>query len=584
MKPSVLIWFLLMAFSFAGCHRPSPVEETAYVPSRHLAAIDTLMQSQPDSALTLLLDSTMDDPYYQLLVSEALYKNDYTQTNRAKLLEAMAYFDSIGEPFLAARCHYMNGVGYYEMDSVVPACAEYLKALETMEEHYEEKEFVGYKAKIMALINTHLCSLFSNQYLDEPAIYFGKHALTYYRHYDDEPWHTAWVLCRIGARYETIEQYDSADYYFNKALEILPDTNNMTYRDLIASKAFLSYNQNKETDKALKDLYCILDRSESCAEYLSRCMIIGEFYYQKKMWDSAWIYFDTVFNSIQNTDVKIVSAQRLRDICLKTGDALLLNNYTLYLSQQAKTSAFQVSVNSQLTELYHLFVKNKNTNNRQEKLLKKGNIIIASLFFTALITAIFLFSNTKKLAKERHQKIAIENNLETEKRAHQMQQLALSGRLRRSNEKLKKVSQQLENYVASKNVISENKPLVLDYNAFKQEPVCLEILEEVKDKNFKPKIDYLIYKKCALTKEQVEARMNAADQHLGCFTVRIRKLYPELTKEDACYCCLYLLGLNEADIAALMQRAYSTVCERQRKIKRILKTQEDLFVALRGIV
>ena len=561
-----------------ACVKPPTSDRTA---SPELASIDTLMQSQPDSALTVLLDSTMDDPYYQLLVSEALYKNDYAQANRTELLEAMAYFDSIGESFLAARCHYMNGVGYYEMDSVVPACAEYMKALETMEEHFKEKELVGYKAKYMALINTQLCSLFSNQYLDEPSIYFGKHALTYYRQYAAEPWHIAWVLCRIGSRYETMELNDSADYYFNRALETLPDTNNMTYRDLVASKAFLSYNQEKETDKALKDLYCILDRSESSVEYLSRCMLIGEFYYQKMMWDSAWIYLDTVFNSIQNTDVKIVSAQRLRDICLKTGDALLLNNYTLYLSQQAKTSAFQVSVNSQLAELYHLFV---NKNNRQEKLLKKGNIIIASLFFTALITAILLFFNTKKLANERHQKIAIENNLETEKRAHQMQQLALSGRLRRSNEKLKKVSQQLENYVASKNVISENKPLVLDYNAFKQEPVCLEILEEVKDKNFKPKIDYLIYKKCALNKEQVEALMNAADQHLGCFTVRIRKLYPELTKEDACYCCLYLLGLNEADIAALMQRAYSTVCERQRKIKRILKTQEDLFVALRGIV
>lgn len=35
-----------------------------------LSAIDTLMQSQPDSALTLLLDEPTDEPYYQLLLSE----------------------------------------------------------------------------------------------------------------------------------------------------------------------------------------------------------------------------------------------------------------------------------------------------------------------------------------------------------------------------------------------------------------------------------------------------------------------------------------------------------------------------------
>jgi hypothetical protein len=35
-----------------------------------LSAIDTLMQSQPDSAWTLLLDEPTDEPYYQLLLSE----------------------------------------------------------------------------------------------------------------------------------------------------------------------------------------------------------------------------------------------------------------------------------------------------------------------------------------------------------------------------------------------------------------------------------------------------------------------------------------------------------------------------------
>ena len=167
------------------------------------------MQSRPDSALTLLLDSIMNDPYYQLLLSEALYKNDYQQANRTELLATMAYFDSLSgrdgvhsvstnDAFLAARCHYMNGVGYYETDSVVPACAEYLKALEIMENHFKEKDFVGHKAKFMALTHTHLCGLFSDLYLHEQAIYFGKLSLAYYQKYKAESWYIAWVLDNNG--------------------------------------------------------------------------------------------------------------------------------------------------------------------------------------------------------------------------------------------------------------------------------------------------------------------------------------------------------------------------------------------------
>ena len=89
--------------------------------------------------------------YAHLLLSELLYKNDYKQTNRQDLQKAVAYFDSLvwlsppfkgvpeGRgiktnlsnqnntiPFLTARAHYINGVGYYERDSLVEACKEYL--------------------------------------------------------------------------------------------------------------------------------------------------------------------------------------------------------------------------------------------------------------------------------------------------------------------------------------------------------------------------------------------------------------------------------------------------------------------------
>ena len=74
-------------------------------PIAELAAIDSLMWHQPDSAFALLLDfasSTKADSldvfnghYCQLLISELLYKNDYGQSNREALLNGVVYFDSL---------------------------------------------------------------------------------------------------------------------------------------------------------------------------------------------------------------------------------------------------------------------------------------------------------------------------------------------------------------------------------------------------------------------------------------------------------------------------------------------------------
>ena len=137
-------------------------------PQTHeLSQIDTLMWHHPDSALAVMMEfagseaadsmDVFEGHYCQVLIAELLYKNDYGQSNRKEVLKAVHYFDSIvgmdvadargkadargasvqrRDAFLAARAHYMNGVGFYERDSVVAACGEYLKALEMVETHF----------------------------------------------------------------------------------------------------------------------------------------------------------------------------------------------------------------------------------------------------------------------------------------------------------------------------------------------------------------------------------------------------------------------------------------------------------------
>ena len=104
------------------------------LPSR-LVSVDSLMQRDPQAALDSLVGGTLSGTdlgdYYTLLVSEALFKTYNKQQMRGGLMEAVRAFDSLhalypgsdGYALLSARSHYINGVGYYENDSLVPACS-----------------------------------------------------------------------------------------------------------------------------------------------------------------------------------------------------------------------------------------------------------------------------------------------------------------------------------------------------------------------------------------------------------------------------------------------------------------------------
>ena len=73
---------------------------------------------------------------------------------------------------------------------------------------------------------------------------------------------------------------------------------------------------------------------------------------------------------------------------------------------------------------------------------------------------------------------------------------------------------------------------------------------------------------------------SAVDLHFDNFTTRLKAKYPDLTNDDIDYCCLYLLGLKDADVSALMQKEYSTIRYRRSKIKNILKTDISITEAL----
>ena len=608
MKQRAQIAILLVAVVLAACNRPvetrfiaspDPNVSPAAIASPELSAVDSLMWQRPDSALMRLLpwfdtccgdaarhvSTAYNDHYAHLLLAELLYKNDYAQTNRTELQHAVAYFDSLVQTktpapsitFLDARAHYINGVGYYERDSVVEACKEYINALETMEGRFSKKELVGKKAKFMALTYTHLTLLFSDLYLHEQAIYFGQLSLSFYQKYNAALWHIAWMLNEIGSNYDVMEKLDSADCYYRKANNILGDTSTLMYRNIVAHQAYLEYKKDcHKAEAAVSSLIHLLSEAESDREKMTRYSYIGEILFHENQVDSAWMFLSIVFQKAPDIGLKKQAAERLVEICKVQQRNTGILEYADFLVPFANQEENKSEIKSQLTELYKTFIQERleRQHHKEAKMhIIRTLAIIVGMFFVILLISLLYHKN-------RRHKQKLEILIESERQAHKIQQAALSGRLKRSNAALKEHNKTILTLNSSPSPFRENNSTM----NYEEEPICQSILALCNDKKnpIKSTVPVAAYADIALNDTQKAQLKDAAMQHYGSLFEKLKQQYPALKEKDFQYCYLCLFGLDNVQIAVLLQNSVSTIWEREKRLKKILGSEDRIAIILRG--
>ena len=592
---------------------PDPLSKGEGLTHEALEGIDSLMWWRADSALTVMLEfagsetadslDVFEGHYCQVLVAEVLYKNDYGQSNRKDLLKAVRYFDSIvnvadgrnadargasvqgRNAFLAARAHYINGAGFYEHDSIVAACGEYLKALEVVETHFPGIETrhgtslqPNHLPRFMALTYGRLGDLFSKQYMQEPAIICYKKALIFNSIEPTSPNGTAKTWSLLTKQYYKINQLDSAKYCLDESLRLLYDTNNMIYRDLISLSAVIYFDENRGGEEPVNDLKRMAVQSPTEDEKLTRYNTIANIYYLTNQYDSALVYFTQVFENKGDAAMKRSAARFLRDIYHSRGDTLMATQYAVY---QAENAVLQAESNAQVSKLNELFQQHlqweqeRAEAERQQaaRLRRNRMIVVACVLVVVAALSAWLFYRRKM----KQQRDEASQQMEAVQEAHRLEKASMSGRLKKSNQELRELKDQMRQQAGNGAPKQEAQA-----ESFNDEPICRLIMERVNEGQFKAQMDCKLYQDYALGKEQVMALREAADRHFNQFTVRLAKAYPNLTKGDLDYCCLYLLGLSDADVSALMQRAYNTVSERSRKLKGIFGSEESLSTTLCG--
>ena len=539
------IVLLLLLYHFASCNsktqvpEPEVAEQSRNVegPSHELSAIDSMMWKQPDSALSMLQEfvvspeaealDTFDGHYCQVLISELLYKNDYEQTNRKELLQAVAYFDSImqvPEPvegpsfernaFLTARAHYINGVGYYENDSAVEACKEYMKALEIMEDHFKEKDLVGDKAKFMAFTYTRLTDVYSDLYLHKQAIFFAQLSMPYYQKQNNDSWQISRMLYEIGSNYDLLNQLDTADYYYLNAIKILDDTNSLVFRDIMVLRSLLFYKKDRQQEITLSQLFQLLNQSNSEGEYLSRCLTIGEVYYYEKQLDSASYYLKTVYCNSKSAASRKQAAEWLVEICKSQGKESDILEYADFLVPFANQEENNSAIKSQLTELYNIFRQGVSERQHQRIVRKNAQwtaVAICGLLFIIFSIAWLYHKNKKKL-------------------------------------------HYIESQKPEEPAKAQNRLL-----AFMEEPICQAIVQSVQGQNIKRLATPKAFPELVLTDAQLQQLSMAAKRHFTPIEILLEqhglKAKPVLVN----LCQIYLLGMDEKQAAILLDRDYSSV-------------------------
>ena len=459
---------LYMLLTLASCHEPVETRHGMSLQpdvSSELVFIDSLMWYHPDSAFchighyfkpngdnvsTISTRTEYDRHYAYLLLAELLFKNDYPQTNRPALLQAVRYFDSLTftlndtpsptrliagtDPlsltrndnivFLAARAHYMNGVGFQEQDSVIEAYSEYIRALEIMENHFpivETRHGTSLQniniPRFMMLIYCRLGGLFSNQYMQEPALYCFKKALAFNRLEPVFPDDYSNSLYFIGLQYDKLQQWDSAKYYYDEALRLLPDTSNWLFKVLMSSKANLNYTSSENVEPSVSDLKRIAAKTDSY-EKPWHFFLIGQIYYYENLYDSALVYLEPTFEQSKNIETKALVAKFLHDIYHSRGDTLKASQYAVYHAEHTEQERVKMARVSQLNELFQNYLQKE----QEAKLLIEQKKRIRTMLIVGLPLAVLVSVSVVVVVRRRNRKRLAAQEAKAKRQLNEVQQ------------------------------------------------------------------------------------------------------------------------------------------------------------------
>lgn len=528
------------------------------------------MPEQPDSALKILIGFDIDDSTsrsvvneYQILVAEALYKNDYQQTNAQAVIDATAYYDSVfekhpknsGLAFETARAHYYKAVGETEKDDIVAACADYLKAADIMEDAFPEittkttdckmETDINARTKFIALIYYRLGEMFYSENNGKFAIDFYKHALKYSSLIEDTIL-SANLFRNIGHSFYMYGFSDSALVYYKNALE----TNGLI--DCVENMIAKIYY-----DKGLNDTAYYIMRNLLRNDRLNMSSVnsyelgIGNMFYADNIYDSALYHLNKCFAS-DNRFVRLSAAKMLSAIHDSLGNHDKKTYFSDFYSKNIEKELDRTSKSKLLLDSYNKYSNEKYLNRQQHRNMMYAVSVSVLLFVVFIIWLGFHIKRNKKHTTE----ISGKNKI-----------------ISRYENKIAELERRHEAMVNSAKAYSGNDTSEC-LSEFENQNICITIKKRMEDKRISTK-NISSCKGIALSDCEKTALRNAAKKCIPGLTETLSSVYG-IKGDNIVVCCLCLLDITTAEIAALTKITYQGANKRINSIKKALKTEGDV--------
>ena len=312
-----------------------------------------------------------------------------------------------------------------------------------------------------------------------------------------------------------------------------------------------------QNDSVYHMLHHAFDLTENA--YLKRkiSFALGHFYYEDQKMDSALSNFERSFPLLPRQSIR--SLCRIVEISNALGDKEKTVYYSVRLAEQELEQQAMSQDKVKMITLYERYKSDKRDAQNKDLIF----FILAIVLLLVLILAI----DSVWLEKRRRIKSQLEKQLED----------ALNEAKFREK-KINELESELEKTVGSPDF--QQQPFNKKLEVLKKMPICLRVCK-VLDYNVKAGV---AYPELTLTDYHLSQLVNAVDSIFPKFSVRMIEQYPRLNRTDVMYCCLYILGVNEIQAAALTGKTYQAVWKRSTKLHEIYGNNSDLMFVLHNIL
>lgn len=468
--------------------------------------------------------SDLDQNEWMLYFVESQYKTRSMTTESPDLTPVLAFYDSLAAQFghdddlqfLLAKSLYYKGAQESLQEQPVSATKHYLRALMVMTTQVAEGDPV--KERFTALTHTRL---------GEILYYYGLNALA------SESFQDAYLLF-------------------------------MQVHDTSASAAMLRnlgaiYQANKDYDKALAEFKKAEDMYHSNWDYTVHS--VGALLFGMMQYDSAAICLE---QSFENGDrfARADAAAKLSEIYRNKGD---LQKEMLYTRYYVGNSLNESNLASDKMEIEFLCkqadeqLQNSVAETDDSDKVPIGWLLLVLLLFLAVLAYIIM--------RNRNRISHIEKQIVTIEAKHKQENLDKDKELESVTLELDQTRQKLEH--------NQKVDFDMAWEGFVHSPVCEKIRQSVEGKDIMIKSASL-YPELKLKELDFIDLVRALNSHFPDISSQLLKDYPALSTNDLRYCALALLGLNDAEIAALEGISYSGVNRRTRKIQSVMQTEESV--------